>query len=269
MGSCVGGHVHAFLVDEMKIEIAAKLPYIVAGQEFSSMSEAGRHFGVKQTTVSARIRKGWSLERVFGLEKPETDECDGVIYVIYNSVNRLKYVGLSVDIKCRFYQHKAAARNGAPGKLYDAMREIGLNRFRLKIIDRTNSKTHLCTLERYYILKFNSIEAGYNVRAGGVWAGPTIPKNIEVNGYTFDHERDVAEYLGVDSRTVYRRIRLGLPLVPGRQDAGKPKKQIEIDGQHFNGVREAAEHFGLSYSAAKWRLQRNIPLNLPHHFTAA
>lgn len=86
----------------------------------------------------------------------------GEIYIITNDINSKVYIGQTVQgIDTRFYQHKLLARRGGQSKLAKAIRELGEEHFRIKLIESVD-KEQLTEMEAYYINKYNSISCGYN-----------------------------------------------------------------------------------------------------------
>lgn len=95
-----------------------------------------------------------------------------LIYKITNYINEKCYIGItSKDLKTRFGWHLRDARLGKPKKLYDAMREIGFEKFEIELLDECDDDNiTIRKLEEFYIEKFNSFRNGYNAspKSGGV-----------------------------------------------------------------------------------------------------
>ena len=93
------------------------------------------------------------------------------IYVIINIKNEKKYVGQSINIQRRWYEHRNKAMH--PKKpdeynkqLYQDMRKDGLENFYIDILEEC-SKEELNEKECYWIEKLNTFNEGYNNDFGG------------------------------------------------------------------------------------------------------
>jgi len=91
------------------------------------------------------------------------------IYRIVCTTTNLSYIGqTSTYTNIRFEEHKEEARNGSQRKLYIAMRQEGLDKFKLEILkDNILTKDEANYWEEYYILQYNSFHNGYNMTIGG------------------------------------------------------------------------------------------------------
>ncbi len=187
---------------------------VVNGVEYRSIEAAARELGIWAGSVIYRMNKGWTADQAFGFSvPPRTDKCSGVVYLITNSVNRKKYVGITVTgLQTRINGHVNAAARGKAGKLYDAIRAIGAHRFQIVVLENVNSRTRLAELEKQYIEQYDCVRRGYNMTAGGGWCGHGETK-IVVDGKMFSDVHEVATHVGVHVATIRRRIRLGLPVL--------------------------------------------------------
>lgn len=87
----------------------------------------------------------------------------GTIYIITNKVNSKVYIGQTIqNIKNRFEQHKINSTKNNCNKFYNAIRNIGIDKFNIDILEDNIKLKDLNDKERYYINKYNSIENGYN-----------------------------------------------------------------------------------------------------------
>ena len=73
------------------------------------------------------------------------------IYLITNLINGFKYVGQSINIKRRFYEHKIP---NDKGKIDKAIKEIGIDNFKFEVLEECE-KEELLTKELFYIKKLN------------------------------------------------------------------------------------------------------------------
>lgn len=93
------------------------------------------------------------------------------IYKITNKVDGKIYIGQSVDVGERWKQHLKRGCGAEVGtisgsKLYSAMMEHGLWNFKFELLQECK-KDELSKYEKYWINYFNSVEYGYNMKAGG------------------------------------------------------------------------------------------------------
>jgi group I intron endonuclease len=92
------------------------------------------------------------------------------IYCIENLVNGKKYIGLSINIKQRWTQHKTDLRHQYHKNSYlqNAWNKYGEDNFGFNIIQECK-KTELSELEKFYIDKFDTTNEkyGYNLTFGG------------------------------------------------------------------------------------------------------
>lgn len=89
------------------------------------------------------------------------------IYRIHNKVNNLDYIGQSIHIKERWYEHRRELKTYKSGSpLYDAMRELGLENFEFTILEEC-SPQDLDAREKYWVAYYDAYENGYNQTPGG------------------------------------------------------------------------------------------------------
>lgn len=86
------------------------------------------------------------------------------IYKIINQVNQKIYVGQSNDIKRRWSEHKRCYKTKNT-KLYQAMREFGIENFSFEIIEifEEYNQNKLNERENFWIKNYNALEDGYNM----------------------------------------------------------------------------------------------------------
>lgn len=93
------------------------------------------------------------------------------VYKITNTINNKCYIGITRNIKKRWYSHKLRGRNRNDNHpLYNAMSKYGIDNFKFEILEE-NIETidEIVTKERYYIKYYHShvSENGYNITYGG------------------------------------------------------------------------------------------------------
>lgn len=105
------------------------------------------------------------------------------IYIIINNVNRKCYIGQSVNITRRFYQHKTKYKYQTKNHLYYAMNFYGIENFSFNILYKCD-KTDLNKYEKFFITIFNSNNNGYNKTSGGdsnyTWSNDRKLKHSEI-----------------------------------------------------------------------------------------
>jgi len=93
-----------------------------------------------------------------------------VIYCIENTVNNMKYIGLSCNFERRKTRHFSELRNNKHINQYlqRAYNKYGEQNFIIYILyEGYCTREEIGNLENYYIKKFNSFECGYNQNEGG------------------------------------------------------------------------------------------------------
>jgi group I intron endonuclease len=93
-----------------------------------------------------------------------------LIYLVTNTVTNDKYVGKTTRryLSNRWASHVHRAKSGASSALYDAMREFGVDAFRIAVLSRALNKEVLDKLERFWIKELGTnYPNGYNRTCGG------------------------------------------------------------------------------------------------------
>lgn len=86
------------------------------------------------------------------------------LYMITNKLNGKVYIGQTHrDPAIRFKEH-----THTDSKIGRSIQLHGIENFRMEVIDTAENQLEADYKERKYIKKYNSIENGYNVEAGGV-----------------------------------------------------------------------------------------------------
>jgi hypothetical protein len=92
----------------------------------------------------------------------------GYIYKITNTKTTDLYVGSTIqELKSRFKAHRSNTRLGKPGKIYECMREHGIENFTIEMIEECEIKStyELGLKETFY---YNSLHPTLNMRAPNV-----------------------------------------------------------------------------------------------------
>lgn len=125
------------------------------------------------------------------------------IYRYINKINGKVYVGQSIDIRQRQYQHKSSAfnknANDYESQFHQAVRKYnGFNNFDFEILEEIQPYEYtsdiLDELEKYYIKKFDSYKNGYNANEGGDAKNGKEAAKGEKNGRALLTQKDV-EYI--------------------------------------------------------------------------
>ena len=97
------------------------------------------------------------------------------IYKIVNLVNGKIYVGQSINIQKRWYQHRSDYnKDGGCPILYAAIRKYGIENFSFEVIEECSLEL-LDEREKYWISKMNTlVPNGYNIALGGAQRGNTL-----------------------------------------------------------------------------------------------
>lgn len=120
------------------------------------------------------------------------------IYKYQNKINGHVYIGQSVDITQRQYNHKSSAfnqrANDYNSQFHQAIRKYGLENFDFEIIAELTpeeyTKETLNQLEIFFIKYYNSFHNGYNATEGGDSVN-SIKYTGELNGRAKLTEEDV------------------------------------------------------------------------------
>lgn len=94
----------------------------------------------------------------------------GYIYKITNTINDKIYIGKTINLEKRWYQHRRMKENKV---LYKAFDKYGIENFtfeevvNIKSEDKETLNFILDILETFYIKKFDSYNKGYNCTLGG------------------------------------------------------------------------------------------------------
>lgn len=137
----------------------------------------------------------------------------GIIYKITNTANDKVYIGMTrktlderkarhlkdcANINCRSYNYK----------LYQAMRKIGVDKFKFEKIEECPDD-ELEEKERVYIQQYDSVRNGYNSAYGGAGKPLWNSKKIVACKFLYDSGwtlQDIAEALNANPKVVARKL---------------------------------------------------------------
>lgn len=164
----------------------------------------------------------------------------GVIYLITNSVNDKKYVGQALSyifkkgkiirhgLKGRFENHvnDALKGNDKCPKLYKAMRDIGIAKFKIELIE-------VCPIammdirENHYIEKHNSVTKGYNTINGYI----PVSKDVHERQLRIEKISNTMKKKWKDPDYKEKTTAANLKAVEKRANAGKTRvnnKELDL-----------------------------------------
>lgn len=101
----------------------------------------------------------------------------GRVYKIVNSVDELKYIGSTgATLSRRMVGHRCNAKKGKTFTIYTHMREIGIDKFSIILIEQLNNvtKEQLRAREDYWIKELDTVNNGLN---GRYEMSPICPHN--------------------------------------------------------------------------------------------
>ena len=98
------------------------------------------------------------------------------IYIITNKINDKRYIGQSVDINRRFWDHRCLSHEGNPHLRY-SMKKYGKDAFTYEVLEECSIE-ELDEKERIYIEK---LKPEYNVLPGGQGKRGHLPDSVKRN----------------------------------------------------------------------------------------
>jgi group I intron endonuclease len=190
----------------------------VFGKKYPNIEEAIRIFKppASSRTIIRWIKEGLTPEEAF--EKiPNPGYAKGIIYLITNTKNNKKYVGLTIQtLKRRWKYHVEQANMNhikSEESLHNSIRVYGKDVFNIQQIDIGTTKMDLENKERKWIKNLNTLTPnGYNISTGGV-SGGSNKKPTFINGLKFESLKSATEYLAktknITSEAAKKRIEVG------------------------------------------------------------
>ena len=91
------------------------------------------------------------------------------VYMIINSKNDKKYIGMTEHkyLSYRLSEHIYRSRTKTQGELHRVMKEIGEKYFAICLIEDNLTYEEACKKEKEYIMLYDTINNGYNIKDGG------------------------------------------------------------------------------------------------------
>jgi hypothetical protein len=238
-------------------------PITVNNINFPSINRACKFYGLYVNTAIKRLKVGWSPEETFEIiPRKYNSACEGKIYKIKNNINNKIYIGITINtLKQRFSTHKRDARRGKNTKLCKAIRKYGESKFTIKLLKEVENRKDLRNQEIKYILKYNSIENGYNGVSGGCGLGDRFGIAINYKGKTYNSITSLANYLKIDRYTLSARLERGMILdLPVKS---KKKYNLKYKGKSYKSPASLARYLGINERTLHGRLSKGLPLDAP------
>jgi group I intron endonuclease len=202
----------------------------VFGEKYPNIEEAIRILKppASSRTIIRWLKEGLTPEEAF--EKiPNPGYAKGIIYLITNTKNDKKYIGLTIQTLKRRWKYHIEQANGnhikSEESLHNAIRKYGKDIFHIQKVDIGTTKKDLENKERKWIKKMNTlIPNGYNISTGGV-SGGSNKKPTVINGIHFESVKSATEYIAktknISLDAAKKRIEVG------RIDVKTPSKAGE------------------------------------------
>jgi hypothetical protein len=229
----------------------------IKGETFLSLLEAVQFYRASYEKVLLKLKHGLSIEeavlqsqaevelarkraeaaelrRRFGASKSALVDyvrTDPKVYVIRNTVNSKEYVGVTDQtLATRFGSHKRDARTGKgpPDGLHCAMRELGIDKFSIELLERFPTYQDAAQAEvRLIAERGTRVPNGYNLREGGNF-GQISGKVYEVDGVKYYGLRTLARSFGLPDCRVAYRLNVGWTLRQSLELEPPPVKETKI-----------------------------------------
>jgi hypothetical protein len=136
------------------------------------------------------------------------------VYKISNVINDKLYVGITADIEKRWMQHLYAANSPQQRHepLYIDMRNYGIDKFKIEVIEKGPDMAYMYRREKYWIQTLSTKRPhGYNTSSGYEWSA-YVPKIQDESGdysiYTYANSLTGEVFaLDVDAYGPLKRIK--------------------------------------------------------------
>lgn len=196
--------------------------------------------------LTNRLRRRWDMDDALREPVQQVGQ-PGYIYLLTNGLTDLSYVGLSVNAPMiRWSQHRRDAAEGSGTPLHAAMREHGVEIFRVETIELVEEGEDLGARERHWIAELGTlVPNGYNLREGGQM-GRAEGISVLWEGRSFSSIaamcREVSRETGLAVHVIESRYREGLPLPEkARTHSDHPEAGSPLFRQWLGMKKRAAE----------------------------
>ena len=185
------------------------------------------------------------------------------IYKITNKVNNKSYIGQSISIQHRWYQHIHDSRPHKNSLIHKAIKKYGIDNFSFEVLEECPTEL-LNEREKYWINYYNTTDKniGYNIRIGGENGGEVFDselirqlwregKSIGQIKTLLNIKRDVTiskRLIDEENYSISEAHRRGI-IQSEKTIEGKPVYQYDLQGNFikaYSNSVEAAKAFTIS-----------------------
>ncbi len=163
----------------------------------------------------------------------------GIVYRLVNRVNGKSYIGRTMDLSKRMYEHRAVVKKATDKTLerpiVKAFLEFGMDAFDLEILyesepfedkDKKRLDALLDEKEIFFIEKYNTVENGYNLTKGGKGTyglGERIRKE-----WTSERRKRLSERMSGENNPNFGKKFVGIkrPALVGKKLSEERKRKI-------------------------------------------
>lgn len=184
------------------------------------------------------------------------------LYKITNNVNDKLYIGMTKRPKARMYEHFYGKRTDSISLIKQAVIKHGVDNFTFEVICE-GSKDYIIDLEMKAIEAYDTINTGYNIRAGGVdcGGGHKIEKRsddqpVYVKGFWFPKNRIAKEKLGITDANFYKWKKQGTLGDCQRLRVDSTEVPTYVGGFWFDSLSRACDRLNQSKGAISARIKR-------------
>ena len=128
-----------------------------------------------------------------------------IVYKVKNEITDEIYIGVtSNSLENRIRDHLQKATKGLGYSFQEAIRTYGPDAFSWKQIDTAENPNDLAAKEKEYILKYSSIEKGYNSDSGGGIKKNVYQYNLEDGNllYSYSDLESAGSAVSVDKKSI-------------------------------------------------------------------
>ena len=138
----------------------------------------------------------------------------GIVYLVVNKINGMKYVGQTIQDLCKRKNHHIyRARTGGGYFFHQALQEYGYDNFEWSIICECNSVSELEKMELHYIKYYDCVDNGYNNRYNNSCVSEEVRKKLQKSGthsyeYIVKYVKEHGNGIKLKSKTYKNNISL-------------------------------------------------------------
>ena len=235
-------------------------PITVNGRTFESIAEACRYYNLKDNTVCARLKKGYSIDEAFKpLNKKVMRKEITLEGKTFKSIREAaKYYNMAEDLISTRLRH---------GWSIEEAFELKYRNDNCKLVT-LEGKTFKSVTEaaKYYnidgyIIR-NRLRYGWSIEeAFGLVEKKSNYNGIEItiNGKTFNSIKEAAKYYKLDPSTVHNRLKSGWTIEEAFKDVDleEPKySNLTVFGKTFKNIAELSKYYNINYNTVYGRLDK-------------